>query len=129
MSDEKFVVRPEKVNPVARVVDTGAYGYDGPKWRTIYIWCPGCDQLKAIPIPGEDGTFPINHAYWDWNGDLERPTLTPSILQHESGQLKRPLCHSFLRDGRWEFLGDCTHALAGQTVDMVPLPDWVMGKK
>ena len=30
-------------------------------------------------------------------------------------------CHTFVTDGRIQFLGDCTHALAGQTVD---LPDW-----
>ena len=29
-------------------------------------------------------------------------------------------CHSFVTDGRIQFLSDCTHALAGQTVD---LPD------
>ena len=34
----------------------------------------------------------------------------------------RPLvCHSFVRNGRIEFLGDCTHGLAGKTVD---LPKW-----
>lgn len=32
-------------------------------------------------------------------------------------------CHSFLRAGRWEFLSDSAHGLAGQTVEMVPLPD------
>jgi len=30
-------------------------------------------------------------------------------------------CHSFVTDGRIQFLADCTHALANQTVD---LPDW-----
>lgn len=30
-------------------------------------------------------------------------------------------CHTFIRAGKIEFLGDCTHALAGQTV---ALPDW-----
>jgi hypothetical protein len=29
-----------------------------------------------------------------------------------------PLCHSFVRDGRIEFLSDCTHSLAGQTVEL-----------
>lgn len=28
------------------------------------------------------------------------------------------VCHSFVRDGRIEFLSDCTHALAGQTVEL-----------
>ena len=112
-------------NPVARVVHTSRYGDDGPKWRTIYVWCPACDTLTALPIPGEDGTLPQHgRDHWEWDGDLERPTLTPSILQHQTEV--SPLCHSFLRDGRWQFLGDCTHHLAGQTVDMVPLPDWVV---
>lgn len=35
-------------------------------------------------------------------------------------------CHSYVKAGRWEFLGDCTHDLAGQTVPMVPLPDWLV---
>jgi hypothetical protein len=30
------------------------------------------------------------------------------------------VCHSFVTDGRIQFLSDCTHELAGQTVD---LPD------
>jgi hypothetical protein len=29
-------------------------------------------------------------------------------------------CHLFIRDGALQFLSDCTHKLAGQTVDMVP---------
>lgn len=31
------------------------------------------------------------------------------------------VCHAFVRDGQMEFLGDCTHGLAGQTV---PIPPW-----
>ena len=31
------------------------------------------------------------------------------------------VCHSFVTDGRIRFLGDCTHALKGQTV---PIPEW-----
>lgn len=29
-------------------------------------------------------------------------------------------CHSFVRDGKIEFLGDCTHEMAGTTIE---LPD------
>jgi hypothetical protein len=29
-----------------------------------------------------------------------------------------PRCHSFVTDGRIQFLSDSTHALAGQTVDL-----------
>lgn len=95
----------------------------------LVFWCPGCDRAKAIPFAGE-------HA-WTWNGDRERPTLSPSILQRgkrpitddeharimagEQVEVPDLVCHSFVRDGRFEFLGDCTHALAGQTVE---IPDW-----
>jgi hypothetical protein len=33
-------------------------------------------------------------------------------------------CHLFLTDGRLQYLGDCTHALAGQTVPLPELPAW-----
>lgn len=56
---------------------------------------------------------------WMWNGDRETPTLAPSILVR--GVNGDGVCHSFLRDGRLEFLGDCTHPFAGKAVD---LPDW-----
>lgn len=79
---------------------------------------------------------------WAWNGDAERPTFSPSVLVRyyrispEGAAMitrgDRPpaggrypgtdmVCHSFVKDGRIQFLTDCTHALAGQTVD---LPGW-----
>ena len=73
---------------------------------------------------------------WTWNNDREKPTLSPSILVRSTVPITdeerdrimagetfepRPLvCHSYVTDGRIQFLSDCTHALAGQTVD---LPD------
>lgn len=66
---------------------------------------------------------------WEWDGNLEAPTVSPSILVRwthaETGEHR---CHSFLRGGRWEFLGDCTHELVGQTVEMKPLPDWLVAE-
>jgi len=59
---------------------------------------------------------------WGWNGSMENPTFSPSILvewEHGPNYEKR-VCHSFVTDGNIQFLGDCTHKLAGQTV---PLPD------
>jgi hypothetical protein len=111
-------------NPVMTVNTTRMHGTEKPVWRTCWVWCPGCDHACAIPVAGEDGTLPPSGAYWDWNGDLERPTFDPSILQEQSNVLAR--CHSYIRNGQWQFLGDCSHELAGQTVDMVPLPDWLV---
>lgn len=72
---------------------------------------------------------------------MDKPTFTPSIKvdsdrweppvtpeNHEQWKAQpwtqtqvHHVCHSFVRDGRIEFCGDSTHAMAGQTVE---LPDW-----
>jgi hypothetical protein len=100
--------------------------------------CPGCAEVHSVPLrPASPG--------WDYNGDAEAPTIRPSIvvrgtranlsddewdalMERTGGEFGAMLadketsfiCHSFVTGGRIEFLGDCTHALAGQTVD---LPD------
>lgn len=89
--------------------DGGHYGYR--------FDCPGCEAPHVIPTkPHERG--------WDFDGNEASPTFSPSILVYETtredGSQGTPRCHSFVRAGRIEFLGDCTHALAGQTV---ALPD------
>lgn len=70
------------------------------------FWCPGCDMHHVI----NDG--------WTITGTPDSPTFSPSVLVLPSGGVKR--CHSFVRDGVIEFLGDCDHELRGRTV---PLPD------
>ena len=102
----------------------------GDLYDAITIWCPGCERtdddghkrggLHMLPVTGDGSKRPT----WEWNGDLDRVTLSPSILTRHGGQDSDLVCHSFLRDGQWQFLSDCTHALANQTVPMVPLPDW-----
>ena len=34
---------------------------------------------------------------------------------------KQTICHVFIKEGKIEYLSDCTHSLAGTTID---LPDW-----
>jgi hypothetical protein len=55
-----------------------------------------------------------NGHVWAFDGNEDAPTFSPSV--NLPG-----VCHSFVRAGRIEFLPDCAHALAGQTVDMVDL--------
>lgn len=84
--------------------------------------CPGCRDPHVIPTTGDKA--------WTFNGSMDAPTLSPSILvrwtacdpDDPDAVAQQVVCHSFVRDGRIEFLGDCTHALAGQTVD---LPEYV----
>lgn len=91
--------------------------YNGFKDRHLRLGfeCPGCGQLHAIPVEGPKA--------WGFNGSLERPTFTPSLLvRWEQGpEHTQHVCHSFVREGQIEFLGDCTHALAGKTVPLTPV--------
>lgn len=82
--------------------------------RGWMFYCPGCCTH--------------HHASgWDWNGSTDAPTFTPSILVTYNGPdagvdgAPPARCHMHVRDGRIEYLADCTHALAGLTVDIPEL--------
>lgn len=54
---------------------------------------------------------------WTWSGSVEAPTLRPSVLSEGNGWR----CHSWINDGRAQFLDDCSHELRGQTVDLLEI--------
>lgn len=99
-------------NPVARLRTFET----GEQW--LYLWCPGCGLIHTPIVDGKGA--------WTWDGNLEAPTLSPSILVSYGAGARS--CHSFVRNGQWQYLEDCTHELAGQTVDLPPLPDWAIGE-
>lgn len=78
--------------------------------------CPGCDEHHVItttPYPGG----------WTFDGDVDRPTFSPSVHVHPrwpptAASSRRFGATRSCRAGRIQFLGDSTHALAGQTVDL-----------
>lgn len=109
--------------------------------RSIAFFCPGCKDFHVIPVEtgGTDS--------WQWNGEVDRPTFWPSVdvktghfmNSHKPGSScwctynkEHPEdaedgfecihCHSFVTDGMIQFLTDCTHSLAGQTVPLADLP-------
>jgi|SRR5579872_376919 len=83
-------------------------------------WCPGCRHAHHVPTGG--GPHPI----WQFNGNVDRPSFTPSVRHFLPADEHGPegtFCHYIITDGQIGFCGDCTHALNGQTVPMVPLAD------
>lgn len=177
-------------NPVAVVRDVHFRRSDEPEsrfaYRHVITFCPGCNSSHPFTIEVADD-FHGNRAIWNWDGNLEKPTFSPSLLCHHSvhlcegqheltacptydggtcertahwvgyrctdGSIIAPKvtevvpdgaekilvhdgghvidspygnCHSFLSEGVWQFLGDSAHYLAGQSVPMVPLPDWLV---
>ena len=118
-----------------RVIGKKLRGLDGGR---VAFFCPGCKTHHQVTVdPAQSG--PV----WGYNGNPDAPTFTPSVLRRWiSGDPpvtaenldaykanpwtqkdKENVCHSFVTDGRIQFLGDCTHVLAGQTVDLPDLPD------
>lgn len=89
----------------------------------ILFRCPGCNMDHIIPITGKKA--------WGFNGNLESPTLTPSIVYRfewsKADQLEDrhadEICHSYVTNGFIEFLSDCTHELRGKIVPLETVTD------
>lgn len=106
----------------------------------VQLWfeCPGCGGFHALNValsPEQEAAKAAGAGgppKWSWDGNLEAPTCSPSILssyEYEKDGVKvRKVCHSFLKAGRMEFLTDCTHAKAGQTVALDDVPDWLLAE-
>lgn len=101
------------LSPILRSVGGGGLAFH----------CPGCKRRHLVY------TGPGSGPRWMWDGELTRPTFTPSVRVsyegRDAGEDGAPpaLCHFFVSEGRMQFLTDSTHELAGKTVDMVPFPD------
>lgn len=81
----------------------------------VLIDCPGCKHAHGLSTKVPNGRGSI----WKWNGSLESPTFNPSLFVRIYRDNKDVLvCHSFIRDGKIQFLDDSTHSLAGQTVEL-----------
>lgn len=78
-----------------------------------YFKCPGCNSIHAIATAGPKA--------WRFNGNFDLPTIQPSISVKGFHGDQKTLCHSFVTDGKIQFLDDCTHDLKGQTVDLPEL--------
>lgn len=75
--------------------------------------CPGCKVGHSVWIDASK-----HRVTWEYNGNIDSPTFSPSLLVRFPWNGKEVICHSFIRDGKIQFLSDCTHELAGQTVEM-----------
>lgn len=106
-----------------RIIEGGKLGF----------YCPACKTYHEV-----------NHT-WSFNGNYEAPTFSPSVRVTSGHYNKRgigacwctfnkehpespapftcSLCHLFVTDGKIQYLDDCSHELAGQTVEMVDLDD------
>ena len=91
-------------------------------------------MAKVLKVEGENAyaitclACGCGHALngWNFNGDMEKPTFTPSLLVTGYLNAENPdgVCHSFITDGKIQYLSDCTHKLAGQTIELPEYGDY-----
>lgn len=125
-----------KAKPVKLVYGEGYFDSPIDEATHVTLNFPGPVGLLTLPviIKGQrEGT-----GCWTWNGDVDKPTLRPSVLTQglrrmsdaeyetiRSGVKIEPRkfrCHTWVNDGQAQFLDDCSHELRGQTVDMLDVP-------
>ena len=86
----------------------------------LMFYCDGCKEAHQI-----------DSSKWEFNGDMNKPTFSPSYLvwndpnpdadpkYDPKGKFRNGFrCHSFITQGEIQYLSDCTHRLAGKTVAM-----------
>ena len=126
-----------KAKPVKLIYGEGYFPVPINEATHVTLNFPGPVGLLTLPVMlsgTRDGTN-----CWTWNGDVDKPTLHPSVLttgvwrisdeEHKTlmsgGKVEpRPYsCHMWVNDGQAQFLGDCSHELRGQTVNMLEVPE------
>lgn len=69
-------------------------------------WCPACQEPHVLPSKG-----------WTFDGNVERPTFTPSFkiwwTDHAVQPPQARVCHFTLTNGILNFSDDSTHTMRG----------------
>lgn len=94
-------------------------------------WCPGCEEAHRLPDS------------WQFNGNIQSPTFTPSFkhsgikkvvingewtgewVYDNKGDPIPYICHYVLTNGILNFCVDCTHSLAGKSIPLPVLPEYL----
>lgn len=90
--------------------------------RYVMFHCVACKHAHSVPF-GDPAP-----GIWGFNGDLERPSITPSLkiftpaipdTPDYKGLPERTICHVVVTDGILNYCTDCPHELKGQSVPMI----------
>lgn len=104
--------------------------FDHEIHHSYFFYCPACKRPHLVNVTPDGGG-----CTWSFNGDIEKPTLAPSVLttlppgtrqnadpEYVDG-LPPDVCHLFVKEGEIQYLGDCTHEFAGKTIQMIDVDD------
>lgn len=74
------------------------------------------DRVYLVYSPADEQHVPFDDR-WRFNGDYDRPTFRPSMLLN-SNMPGHKRSHFFVTNGEIQYLPDCDHTMAGQTVEI-----------
>lgn len=109
-----------KAQPLRRT-GTGYAPCEPAEATHLQLHLPGPFPYRILPVMiggRREGT-----PNWTWNGSVESPTVKPSVLTRGGSPDGEHVCHSWINDGRVQFLDDCTHEFKGQTMDLLEVEE------
>lgn len=83
--------------------------------RHVVFKDPSASGIVCLPLEAGPSMFAKPGNTWQWNGDTEKPTITPSVRCSRD--------HFNITDGMVHFYGDAPHAEAGTTKPLADLGD------
>jgi hypothetical protein len=105
---------PQKEEVFVRFFKTGKGEYgEGDIFLGLSVPITRKIALKYRDLPINEIQKILNNKYHE----CRLAALMILVHQYKHGD-KNFVCHSFVRNGKIEYLSDCTHNLAGKTVDI-----------
>ena len=98
--------------------------------KYVELHTPGPFPSRMIPVcvggSRDEASKARQEPVWSWNGDTENPTLRPSIRTQGAVYLDSDVeicCHSWVTNGKIQFLPDSTHQFSGETMDLLEVEE------
>ena len=78
-------------------------------------WCPGCGCAHMLEI----SSIQADERRLGFDGDVRCPSFEPDIVRVDRNG---KFCRYSIKAGRVRYDRECTHALAGKTIDLPDFP-------
>ena len=86
-----------------------------------YLTFKPSEEIRLIQIPVITKGTREGTGAWSWNGDLEKPTLRPSIRTSYHNGKEMTEIHYWLNDGICDCLSDCKDGNSGKKIELLEL--------
>lgn len=85
----------------------------------LKFYCLACKESHIVCV----GKKSYWRQIWTFNNDYNKPTINPSILVSVNYPNYTSICHSFIKEGKIQYLNDCTHNMKGTTIELLDIDE------